>query len=163
MKLYKYLDLSKSHNWENLNRMIRHSEFWFSNNNKLNEPCDGKPYLDFDIDGEEYSRRIIDLKSIEDLNLSEIDLSMKKIIELMADDDIRINTKSNFKNFIKPIYVDVFDKVTKFVGILCLSEISNDPSMWHHYVNFHSGVCIELNADMNLLSSELNEKKLLNV
>lgn len=112
-------------------------EFYFSNPLTFNDPFDCRPFFNLKSTNKKiqsyYSR--IAKRHAPDLNREQRRAEAKR-----ASRDRAINFTSDGK--IAAFHATYQNDVTNRIGMLCLSEIWDDPLMWSHYADSHRGICL---------------------
>jgi len=160
--IYKYFNLSSEYHRKNLEKLITNNEIWFSTNDKLNDPYEANPVIDFDIEKGELVRRFQELGKISDskaMQHSEFEQSLRQFFLGLSKYKIRQIVESEFTSNIKKNFVGAVKDVAKLVGIASFSNKINDPAIWAHYANNHFGACVKIKIDRENLINEVRFKE----
>lgn len=161
---------------------LQYGEIFFVDKDQLNDPYDTKNSSFFEGDFERYknlTKRILS-QSFGDLNLSHINVDL--IAKFLASENLfydqlieKIDSK-DFKNivlatfripesiaisesFIKKLKHFIFKCAGGHCYLASFSKECDDPIMWSHYANYHTGFCLIFDFENNKIQSESLSKK----
>lgn len=131
---YKYRSLA-GRNAEYVERTICHDELHFPAPASFNDPFDCRPIFSFDASENEMASYYQSLVQKYKPNLTRE--------QRRQGEREKLNVwKKNSQSF-RDIQESHTEKITKEIGVLCLSEVNSDILMWSHYSDSHRGICLE--------------------
>jgi hypothetical protein len=142
--VYKYLDLSTTHNKDGLNQ----GYLWFGDPNTFNDPFDCKTSFAYHLlaEDEALCRKYYEFYiSQQEPNATEDE--KKKLIDIQVN--WMLSKKADwafFKNYEKMIMPHLTEGISQF-GIFCTSMINDNILLWSHYANKHRGICLGLKTE----------------
>nr|WP_315159649.1 DUF2971 domain-containing protein [uncultured Flavobacterium sp.] len=161
---------------------LQYGEIFFVHKDELNDPYDTKNSSFFEGDFERYknlTNRLLS-QNFGDLNLNHINID--SIAKFLASEDLfydhlieKIDSK-DFKDivldtfcipesiaisesFIKKLKYFIFSCTGGHCYVASFSKECNDPIMWSHYGNHHTGFCLIFDFENNKVQSENLLKK----
>lgn len=143
MKLYRYLSISGEVARKRARDTIVSSLVYFQSPHNFNDPFDCKTLF--------HSGRVTDaMWQRHYANAIRIQNSRKSEKEI--GDLVKSAMKRGLHN--NPTYLKteakrlqkVLSNAVKKLGILCMSEVSNDILMWSHYSDGHRGICLQFDS-----------------
>ena len=121
-------------------RILLHSEIYFTSPSKVNDPFDCIVDLNFEAPDTDWKNFLVALSQRKQPHLSQ------KKHEEWAEDIIK-NGRQNSDEFRSQTIAGLQSTVDS-AGLLCLSERNDCILMWSHYANAHTGICLEFaNSD----------------
>ena len=130
----------------NVERVICHSEIYFSKPASFNDPFDCRPSFKIEGSDEEfyfYTERLCK-KYMRDPSPEELQKAISsKICEWKCPEGIKAIRETHIK------------KITENIGVLCLSEKNDDILMWSHYANKHQGICLEFDSKIGFFAQAM--------
>jgi len=144
--------------------VIRNLEIRFTQPDALNDPFELQPHFDSIVAEADIltnlSESPVDLRPmvmqayemLPELNAIPLHFAMRAVEEFMATDDARQATAEGLRIFLEsmrdgaaPIRQAIHRAFNENVGILSLSEISDNDLMWAHYADRHTGLVLCFN------------------
>ena len=128
-------------------RIICHSELFFSKPSSFNDPFDCRPSFFMQASNEElisYYRNLLQ-RHMPQLNREQRRREAKK--KLGDWERSPRNPKA-----IKRVQQMHTERITEQIGVLCLSEINDDILMWSHYADSHRGICLEFDGNFEFFA-----------
>ncbi|MGI4738088.1 MAG: DUF2971 domain-containing protein [Janthinobacterium lividum] len=147
--LYKYRDWDSDYN----KRILTDLEIWLSAPKEFNDPFDCKIPYDYDLLGNENTRRAYFTQTQDELVKNGYKLPAKN-----ADSSVDSSIEWFVKNF-KPEMIDakgaigIQDKMVQSIGLYCTTPLNDNILMWAHYAKNSTGFCIGLDTEI-LMSME---------
>ena len=129
--LYKFKDLSESKIGQ-VEDMLRNNRLWFSSPMDFNDPFDCRCVYDIRNSREEIVLRKMEFLARKGMSLSDA--------LVQAEQDIP-QCPNELEEWQKQ-QLEEHSRCAANTGILCLTQICNNPIMWTHYANKHKGICI---------------------
>ncbi|OQY01441.1 MAG: hypothetical protein B6I26_03690 [Desulfobacteraceae bacterium 4572_130] len=138
--LYKYRDLDEKdeEKMQYVERIFSHNELYFSNILDFNDPFDCKPHFSSESTDKEFKDYLFSKYHYLKSNITR-QQKRAEIRTLMKDKQLK-------ENMARKLEDDYQIRISKKIGVLCLSAISDNILMWSHYAGSHSGICIEFEA-----------------
>jgi len=133
MKLYKYYPITS------LSFIIDKQTFRFTQPNQFNDLYDSLPNIKCEA---------LRLKKYEGININQN-------IKTLFKDEILNKHNANELQFQENIQ----NKISKEVGVLCLTSTSENTLMWSHYASNHSGFVIEIDTNNQWFQNNFIVKK----
>ncbi|MGL5363211.1 MAG: DUF2971 domain-containing protein [Bosea sp. (in: a-proteobacteria)] len=132
----------------------------------MNDPTDCSPFLYVDLDSDKiknYIRKLVDLRVSHDGYTSHL---ARQIVELMDNPaeavgaaEVKSNTKRRARVFLEgEFYTEYTDDLGKIfirtymnslvddARIFSMARLWEEPKLWAHYADSHSGFCIEMSG-----------------
>ena len=130
---------------------------------EFNDPFECLPHV-INLASKEHQEKIIEL-SIDDIIKEETAASKKKkarrIQKMMRArcrrDEVKAQVGAAAVNMAKLVMGKIYEKVTREIGVLCLSEENLNLLMWSHYANSHLGFAVgfDMGSDFFVKGSPL--------
>jgi hypothetical protein len=98
--------------------------------------------MDFTFEGSDdndYRKFFKDKLRHDSPNLLEGDVK-RKVNDLLKEG---FHKTDEWRRYHRRMYLELFEKETGLLGMLCLSEKPNDILMWSHYADGHTGFCLK--------------------
>lgn len=137
---YRYRSLVGS-NAAHVERTVHFGEIYFPKPASFNDPFDCRPSFSFEATKDEmtsYYRRL-DEKYLSGLNREQ---RRQHVRDKLRDWERSPRNPETLRRF-----TELHTKqITEDIGVLCLSEVSDDILMWSHYADSHRGVCLQFDG-----------------
>ena len=117
--------------------IITKSELYFANPLSFNDPFDCRPVFQIKAENTEIKRYYDGVLKRQAAHLNR-EARRAEAKRVAVDKDRKLTNPQNLEEF-KRSYDST---VTARVGMLCLSEVPDDPLMWSHYADSHRGICL---------------------
>lgn len=134
---YRYRSL-QGDSVEFVERTVRLNELYFPSPSSFNDPFDCRPTFSFEAPPEEMERYYSRLweKYCPELGSQQ---RQNEVDNMLKDtDEMRRREHAAMQMHV--------EKITRRIGVLCLSEVHDDILMWSHYADSHRGICFEFNG-----------------
>ena len=118
-------------------KIVCDAELFFANPLTFNDPFDCRPSFSMQATNDQ-------LKAYYDGVLQRQAPSMNRAARRAESKQIATNPlrKPTIPKNLADFKQSYHDTVTRKIGLLCLSEVSNDPLLWSHYADAHRGICL---------------------
>jgi len=156
--------------------VIRNLEIRFTQPDALNDPFELQPHFDSIVAEADIltnlSESPVDLRPmvmqayemLPELKAIPLHFAMRAVEEFMATDDARQATAEGLRIFLEsmrdgaaPIRQAIYRAFNENVGILSLSEISDNDLMWAHYADRHTGLVLCFNEQHTFFNQRRSE------
>ncbi len=142
--LYKYCPYN-----EYLLETLITKQAWFSKPEVFNDPFDCHLNFDDTIPPDKYEKCIRWQLKREGRSKKQIEIDIRKLI---SKDGV-VNTDA--KKIIDNIAASTLE-VIRNIGVYCLSEMYRNVTMWSHYAENHSGLCLGIQISQDVFAEKVS-------
>lgn len=123
-----------------LERTICGNELYFASPSTFNDPFDCRPSFSMQASNAQLKKYYAGVLSRQATHMNRADRRAES--RQIATNPMRKPTNPKNLTEFKATY---HETITNRIGLLCLSEVPDDPLMWSHYADSHRGVCLAFN------------------
>lgn len=138
--LHKYRSLREQRDLDRVEQILLHNEIYFATADSFNDPFEIRYITDPTVTSSEL---------IEFVTRKLMSANLKMSGDEAARNAINMVSRQSERERVERIEQAGQSSIEKFrssVGVLCLSEPSDEPLLWSHYADSHFGICIEFEA-----------------
>ena len=112
---------------------------WFSKPGALNDPFECRPWFSFNGSDEQLVELYVEVAHQAEANLSTVD-ALEKALTLFKDG------RHKHEAVWEAVRQTALSRLSKDIGIYCMSARNDSILMWSHYAKNHEGYCLEFHA-----------------